>query len=269
MGIHLPSFYATQAVVDQYNDNWDLMCHVSPRFMMWTGFDGTKDYIPIFDPPMERGIGGVDVDPAAVMNPNNWSLPKETDNMDNARIRDSYEWPKKPDFFDGPPAKRPPPEQRHGQIGEFKGQHDPKGRTATLGTTQQSGVLGTFEMREGEPVKSTKVQAAPVAGQALSNREAQRQEAVVITTRDAIGQSAKELCDSYTSYGHDFASVPEGLFCDMSVKKLWPVCSSEIQSACFNTTTSTMMEGRGLRGRDARSGLVPPVKNYARTVRWR
>ena len=241
------------------------MCHVSPRFMMWLGFDATKDWIPVFDPPMERGTGGVDVDLAAVRDSKNWRVPQETDNMDNDRVRASDQFPRKPDWVVPPPEE----EQRYGQNGEFRGQYDPAPRTATLGTTQKSGVLGTSEIREGGKVKSTKTPVDPVGGQHLSKREALRQQAVVITTRDAIGQSARELCESQTSYGHDFASVPEGLFCDMNMKELWPVCGNEIRSACFNTTTSTMMEGRGLRGRDARSGLVPPVKNYARTVRWK
>ena len=90
--------------------------------------------------------------------------------------------------------------------------------------------------------------------------------AVVISTSPR--HSAKELCESPTSRGDDFVSSTENLFCDMEMKKLWPVCDTQTTSACFDTTTSTMRPGKGLRGRDSRSGMVPPAKSYTKTVRW-
>ncbi|KAI4256359.1 MAG: hypothetical protein LQ352_002124 [Teloschistes flavicans] len=80
--------------------------------------------------------------------------------------------------------------------------------------------------------------------------------------------SAKELCESETSRGYDFVSSMEHMFCDMEAKKLWPVCNSNTTSACFDVRSSTMTRGKGLRGRDSRSGTVPPEKHYAKTVHW-
>lgn len=38
--------------------------------------------------------------------------------------------------------------------------------------------------------------------------------------------SATEFCNSANSWGDDFLSSTENLFCDMDVKKLWPVFSA-------------------------------------------
>ena len=89
---------------------------------------------------------------------------------------------------------------------------------------------------------------------------------VIIST--SIYHSAKELCYSEFSWGHDFVSSSESLFCDMDLKNLWPVCSHDGHSACFDTNTSMMRPGKGLRGRDSKSGQVPPEKNYAKTIHW-
>ena len=89
---------------------------------------------------------------------------------------------------------------------------------------------------------------------------------VIISTSPQ--HSAKELCDSPTSWGHDFVSSSESLFCDMEPKKLWPVCDDKHKSACFDTKTSTMRPGKGLRGRDSQSGQVPPEKHYGKTLHW-
>jgi len=80
--------------------------------------------------------------------------------------------------------------------------------------------------------------------------------------------SAKELCDSGSSWGHDFVSSTENLFCDMEPKQLWPVCSTSTTSACFDTKISKMRPAKGLRGRDSNSGEIPPEKNYAKTIHW-
>lgn len=89
---------------------------------------------------------------------------------------------------------------------------------------------------------------------------------VIISTSSF--HSAKELCESETSWGYDFVSSTENLFCDMSEKKLWPVCTEKVTSACFDPNTSTMRPGKGLRGRDVVSGQVPPKKTYTKTVQW-
>ena len=52
--------------------------------------------------------------------------------------------------------------------------------------------------------------------------------------------SAAELCDSMTSLGPDFVSTNEMLFCDMSEKQIWPVCTDPSGTYCFDMDTQTV-----------------------------
>lgn len=85
---------------------------------------------------------------------------------------------------------------------------------------------------------------------------------------DSIWHSARELCESDKSAGHDFVSLKECQFCDMTSKKLWPLCGASKQNGCFDLATSQMRAGSGLRGRDVDTGLYPPSKAYGKTVKW-
>lgn len=64
------------------------------------------------------------------------------------------------------------------------------------------------------------------------------QNQLVVSNIDS--HSAQELCESDTSSGPDFVSTSEGLFCDMSEKQLWPLCSGVVTASCFDTTTNTI-----------------------------
>ncbi|KAK7446355.1 hypothetical protein VKT23_014561 [Stygiomarasmius scandens] len=60
--------------------------------------------------------------------------------------------------------------------------------------------------------------------------------------------SAKELCESATSYGPDFVSIPEGLYCDMGPKELYSLCSEKEKTKCFDLESKTVVDGkRGLK----------------------
>jgi hypothetical protein len=68
-------------------------------------------------------------------------------------------------------------------------------------------------------------------------------------------QSARKLCNSPTSRGSDFASVDEGLFCDMDTKTLYPLCSATHKTDCFDLEADEMQmrkrDMQGLYARDA------------------
>ena|ERR1711981_60773 len=55
--------------------------------------------------------------------------------------------------------------------------------------------------------------------------------------------SAKALCESAMSWSPDFVSFADGLFCDMSSKKLWPLCSAETVKNCFDWVSKTLIGG--------------------------
>ena len=52
--------------------------------------------------------------------------------------------------------------------------------------------------------------------------------------------SAKELCESPTSFGPDFVNLEEGLFCRMADKKLWPLCRPGWIHDCFSVKSRAL-----------------------------
>lgn len=89
----------------------------------------------------------------------------------------------------------------------------------------------------------------------------------LVTSNDPH-QSASELCLSGDAAGPDYISFPEGLFCDMSEKQLWPLCREGLHHGCFDVETTTMRAGSGLQGRDEASGRAVPLKAYNKVQNW-
>ncbi|MCJ1257713.1 hypothetical protein MMC24_005539 [Lignoscripta atroalba] len=123
---------------------------------------------------------------------------------------------------------------------------------------------------------------------------------------DHVGQSAKELCEHDHSAGPDFVSFDENLFCDMSEKTTWPLCTTpgktndqkakenaddmkngepsvnaieveakpenkpreNIAFGCFDTETRTM-RGAGPHRRDMEDGRRVPDKAYGSFQHWK
>ncbi|KAG0224336.1 hypothetical protein B0O80DRAFT_513943 [Mortierella sp. GBAus27b] len=52
--------------------------------------------------------------------------------------------------------------------------------------------------------------------------------------------SAKVLCDSWSSYGPSFLSSKESLFCDMPTKQIFPVCNSNLTKGCVKSDGSLL-----------------------------
>lgn len=84
--------------------------------------------------------------------------------------------------------------------------------------------------------------------------------------------SATEVCDSETSFGPDFISTEEGVFCSMSQKKTFPICGREGSStadACFDLKTNTLViaESRDIE-HTLRIREALPTTNYTIVRRW-
>ena len=71
--------------------------------------------------------------------------------------------------------------------------------------------------------------------------------------------SSQELCASATSHGPDFVSFDENLFCDMSLKQIWPLCSDDVRSKCYDWSSHSIVDG-WRRKREVK---------YARVEEWR
>lgn len=57
--------------------------------------------------------------------------------------------------------------------------------------------------------------------------------------------SASELCQNDHSYGPDFVSFSDNMFCDMSTKQTWPLCDvthvRHIKDECYDMITHSLI----------------------------
>ncbi|KAI3396487.1 hypothetical protein diail_12107 [Diaporthe ilicicola] len=78
----------------------------------------------------------------------------------------------------------------------------------------------------------------------------------------AQGLSASELCEDALSVGPDFVNLPEGKFCWMSDKTLWPKCDHHVQDGqrdnCFDVASRQLVIG----------GKVTRDKPYSKGVNF-
>ena len=79
--------------------------------------------------------------------------------------------------------------------------------------------------------------------------------------------SAKELCESPSSKGPDFVSVKEQSYCDMSQRKIWPLCDAKKTSNCFDQATY-QFKSLAVKGRDVNAQSAPPQKSYTKVETW-
>ncbi|KAF2430881.1 hypothetical protein EJ08DRAFT_649424 [Tothia fuscella] len=114
-----------------------------------------------------------------------------------------------------------------------------------------------------------KPQRRNVAEQGPSRPQKRNPKPNVLNISGDPNHSAKELCGSETSWGPDFVSVSEGIWCDMSAKEAWPLCSSTTEMGCFDTVANKLRGSQhGLRVRDQRSGRDMPHKEFDTVNHW-
>ena len=97
-----------------------------------------------------------------------------------------------------------------------------------------------------------------------------REDHLVIS--DHLSHSAKEVCEDPKSVGWDFVSTSEGVFCDLSAREWWPLCSEAVNYDCFDLDKKTMRgneKGHGVvNRRDGLIGRAVPEKIYGSSERW-
>lgn len=84
----------------------------------------------------------------------------------------------------------------------------------------------------------------------------------VTIAHELEGLSAIELCEDALSMGPDYVNIPEGKFCRMSDKTLWPTCDRQRQVGprddCFDVDSRQLVLG----------GKVTRSKPYAREINY-
>jgi hypothetical protein len=105
--------------------------------------------------------------------------------------------------------------------------------------------------------------AIPIGGDPLRKRSFDRENPLVgnsrrfagrlVVSRDADNHKTERLCNTANSVGPDFLNLAEGQFCNMQDKTLWPVCSNQDQTDCFDVDTKQLVQTgvKGIRKRSA------------------
>lgn len=69
--------------------------------------------------------------------------------------------------------------------------------------------------------------------------------------------SARQLCENEHSYGPDFVSYSENVFCDMGTREHWPLCDGPVEDECYSMATHSLV---------TRSGYVK--RSHVRVESW-
>lgn len=87
-------------------------------------------------------------------------------------------------------------------------------------------------------------------------------EDTVTIAHELPGLSASELCQDALSMGPDFVNIPQGKFCRMSDKSLWPTCDHHSQVGptddCFDVDSRQLVIG----------GKVTRSKPYSKEIHY-
>ena len=113
-----------------------------------------------------------------------------------------------------------------------------------------------------KPSAQDRLQRQTETKRSLGERQAAMSDEVVISSLK--GNDVFDLCNSDTSLGPDFASLPNNMFCDMSTKTLWPLCGDPATEDCFDVDEKEMKWASGeLKKRDGSEAKV-----YRRVRTW-
>lgn len=241
-GIHLPDFgnEVTAAQTDAYLENKKLMCQSGPRFRMYPQLRAETPILK-FDSPLVYDEEGKDVDPSKVIN-----NPGVLTDQDMVALRSACASDNRlpgcsllPNNTFVPIIDKRVSRLRDGQ----RGRHHPRHYPAQPESTPEEANNSTTTTDE---MWSTSIPTPTSIGLSSSSTGASENNPditnvkhsfhghLVVSTQDY--HSAKYLCDHPNSYGPSFASVPEGMYCDMVEKKLYPICDADSgNSCCFDT----------------------------------
>ncbi|KAI0406548.1 hypothetical protein F4802DRAFT_613415 [Xylaria palmicola] len=83
-----------------------------------------------------------------------------------------------------------------------------------------------------EPGGTQILSPSGVAAPRLGRRQSQRSDDRLIVSHFP-SHSAIEVCESETSWGPDFVSMAEGLYCNMETHEVLPLCGNNLTKDCF------------------------------------
>lgn len=226
--LHVSSFPGSQSLIesvaalqdltkDAWNANRDLLCGSEPRFSLYEDIEIGMSLRYFSELP---GSGADEADAKLILDQSNW---RWTDRLVGGEL---------PLSRNGKTPENPCPFDQDAPCVPEKGSWNQDLKPFEKATRRS---LRTRFADDKKLHHITKRQAVHADNLVISN---------------FAQHSAVELCESLTSLGPDMVSTIEGMFCDMSEKQLWPVCSDGSASYCFDMATESV------RGRSS----LPPAE---------
>lgn len=77
--------------------------------------------------------------------------------------------------------------------------------------------------------------------------------------------TAREVCEDPNSYGPDYVSLKDGLFCNMETRELIPLCSDTVTEDCFSLDDQPAAAA-GAKARRRRNVLTK--RGYSKVLDW-
>ncbi|KAH8901232.1 hypothetical protein GQ53DRAFT_4455 [Thozetella sp. PMI_491] len=233
------------AIADEIKSNRDYLCNAPGRMMFWKKGDANgedhDECIPIY-PPIKRYDNGTAIDPKQILQGHVFGK-----NCDPSHIGTPW--------FNYPHLKDPFAPQG-GLIPPLRGVPAKRAQP-----TLRAAVDPAIARRWGGERSETAIERRRI----LLERRDLCVENLVISPHP--GHSARSVCESDTSYGPDFVSLHDGMYCDMCERSLHPVCRPSIREGCFDLVKKELRLGlSGLQGRKLQD--MPPPKTYKSVARW-
>jgi hypothetical protein len=98
----------------------------------------------------------------------------------------------------------------------------------------------------------------------VQGRSIQDRFAGTVIKSNIAEHSAVGLCADESMVGPDLVSLQENMFCDMLKRAIYPVCSGDDDSACFDLDANTLKGGgNGDVSISSESGTDAPAKEYS------
>jgi hypothetical protein len=134
--------------------------------------------------------------------------------------------------------------------------------TGSLTEPDQGKDRGNRAYPDGTDLKGWNISKKRHARDVKSRRGIKEKLAETIVVSHWPTHSAREMCEDPMALSSDFVSVQEGLFCDMTSRKLWPVCTPSITTDCFDIQNLTLnLDSSNKRGET-------PHKSYTKQREW-
>ncbi|KAL1866689.1 hypothetical protein Daus18300_006633 [Diaporthe australafricana] len=260
LSFQLDAFADSADKMAQYAKWPDTLCRSTPRFSTWQDLDWNSQ-IPIFKPKLDyyddsaTGGQGADMDFGKIVDSDDCKYDKKKERQ----LRLDPACHKKGVWS----SQLPLPwyqDKSHKSHKRHDRRHPPQSRAG------ESDESGTSHGMNSDTAQRPRL---PRGGKSLAARFAEQ---LVVSTKRSHSSTATELCDSETSFGPDFVSTEEGLFCSMSQKKTFPLCNRNGEadaSTCFDLDANELVVPKTLDTAHTKRILDElPITNYTLVRRW-